>query len=148
MSLETVSRNCFSKLLAHCSRSYGSDGRIEKRMKAFRKWTGAMLFLLTIHGAVHAQETRSGSDLVAPPPPVVLKPGGDGNVSQYEYAPEQQPTWQYAAPGSAEDACSAENALLRDQVRDLQSQTMQLQAEIANLKARNQALQKAASANQ
>ncbi len=61
---------------------------------------------------------------------------------------EQQPTWQYAAPGSAEDACSAENALLRDQVRDLQSQTMQLQAEIANLKARNQALQKAASANQ
>lgn len=117
-------------------------------MMSIKGAVGAVVVLLAIYGTAHAQETRSGSDLVAPPPPVVLKPGGDGNVSQYEYAPEQQPTWQYAAPGSAEDACSAENALLRDQVRDLQSQTMQLQAEIANLKARNQALQKAASANQ
>ncbi len=40
-------------------------------------------------------------------------------------------------------SCSAENALLRDQVRDMQTQTMQLEAEIADLKARNQALQKA-----
>ncbi|MCC0018447.1 hypothetical protein [Mesorhizobium denitrificans] len=112
-------------------------------MKNIHGAAGAVLFLVAVQGAAFAQEARPSNGLVAPPPPVVTRPGGDGNVSQYEYAPEKQPTWQYSAPGSTEDACSAENALLRDQVRDMQTQTMQLEAEIADLKARNQALQKA-----
>ena len=106
-------------------------------MKNIHGAAGAVLFLVAVQGAAFAQEARPSNGLVAPPPPVVTRPGGDGNVSQYEYAPEKQPTWQYSAPGSTE------NALLRDQVRDMQTQTMQLEAEIADLKARNQALQKA-----
>lgn len=117
--------------------------RREVKMKSMLGLAGTALFLVMAQGAVLAQETRPSNGLVAPPPPVVTRPGGDGNVSQYEYVPEKQPTWQYSAPGSTEDACSAENALLRDQVRDMQTQTMQLEAEIADLKARNQALQKA-----
>lgn len=114
-------------------------------MKGILMATAVALTTLAVQGAALGQDTRPSNDLVAPPAPVVTRPGGDGNVSQYEYAPEKQPTWQYTAPGSTEDACSAENALLRDQVRDMQTQTMQLEAEIADLKARNQALQKASA---
>lgn len=112
-------------------------------MKGIQIAAVAALTALAVQGIALAQDAQPSNGLIAPPPPVVTRPGGDGNVSQYEYAPEKQPTWQYSAPGSTEDACSAENALLRDQVRDMQTQTMQLEAEIADLKARNQALQKA-----
>ncbi len=76
-------------------------------MKNIHGAAGAVLFLVAVQGAAFAQEARPSNGLVAPPPPVVTRPGGDGNVSQYEYAPEKQPTWQYSAPGSTEDACSA-----------------------------------------
>lgn len=86
---------------------------------------------------------QSGSQPVAPPNPVVTRPGGDANKSQYEYAPEQQPSWTYTAPGTDADACATESALLRDRVRDLEAEIMQLTAEKRDLAARNKVLLKA-----
>jgi len=120
-----------------------------KRFSPLFFLAGAVLLAAASPSATIAQSSGPADapgGPVGPPPAVVTRPGGDGNKSQYEYAPENQPSWEYSAPGSFEDGCTNENALLRDQLRDMETQVLQLTGEIATLKARNSALQKASAA--
>jgi hypothetical protein len=86
-----------------------------------------------------AQDTRA-------PEPVITKPGGQGNVSRYEYAPEDQPKLEYKAPpsGADTDLFGSEVSILRDQVRDLENALMEVRAENRRLKAYNETLLKEA----
>lgn len=84
-----------------------------------------------------AQDTRA-------PDAVITKPGGVGNVSRYEYAPENQPALEYKAPpsGADSDLFGTEVDILRDQVRDLENALMEVRAENRRLKAHNETLLK------
>ena len=84
-----------------------------------------------------AQDMRS-------PDPIITKPGGEGNVSRYEYAPEGQPTLEYKAPpsGADTDLFGSEVDILRDQVRELENALMEVRMENRRLKAHNETLMK------
>lgn len=84
-----------------------------------------------------AQDKRS-------PDPIITKPGGEGNVSRYEYAPEGQPTLEYKAPpsGADTDLFGSEVDILRDQVRELENALMEVRSENRRLKAHNETLLK------
>lgn len=101
--------------------------------------------LALAQGAGLASAQQQGT--VVPPDPLIMRPGGDGNKSQYEYTPENQPSWSYQPPANAEDACVQESALLRDKARDMEEQILLLQQQVADLTARNDALQRKASGN-
>ena len=58
------------------------------------------------------------------PDPVITRPGGEGNVSRYEFAPEDQPTLQYKAPPAGADTDLFGNEV--DILREALSQILQV----------------------
>lgn len=95
------------------------------------------VFVAGLPYAAVAQDTRA-------PDPIITRPGGEGNVSRYEYAPEDQPKLEYKAPpsGADSDLFGSEVDILRDQVRDLENALMEERAENRRLKAYNETLLK------
>jgi len=103
-----------------------------------------ILFTITLPILCASLPQKAAAQDARAPDPVITRPGGEGNVSRYEFAPEDQPTLQYKAPpaGADTDLFGNEVDILRDQVRELENALMEVRAENRKLKAHNETLLK------
>ncbi|MCA1869566.1 hypothetical protein HW571_28555 [Agrobacterium genomosp. 3] len=103
-----------------------------------------ILFTITLPILCGALPQMAAAQDARAPDPVITRPGGEGNVSRYEFAPEDQPTLHYKAPpaGADTDLFGNEVDILRDQVRELENALMEVRAENRKLKAYNETLLK------